>query len=171
MKKSSKKSFRVSVIFCLLAMIAALTVGCGQDKQEENTKPVSDFIDHLFSDLSESEYEEAEEMTEENKTPKWIETRFKENMTDEAYSAFLETATYNIPVLAYSNDKELKLEELKIDEKEEQYDFSGRLIVCEEDEKSEETEITIKGSTQLNEEGLISSINIFNVDEIIAALK
>lgn len=172
MKRNMKKSIRIPMIFVLLMVMIFSIAGCEQKK--EDSKYLKDLVNNLFTDLSESEYQEFHDAKEDQmdlladskEIPQWMNVRFKENMTDEGYNIFVETATYNLPVLGYENKKELKLEDLKVEASVETYDFTGRLIVSSKEDEAKKAEIFVQGSAQLNEEGLVQSINIFNMGEI-----
>ena len=177
-KKMNVGTVRIPMILVLLVMIVPLMTGCGLQKKVDGTGTIQTFVTNLFTDISESEYKEFKDagdtgtdlLTDSSELPGWIETRFKENMAEEGYEVFVETAAYYIPVLSYENNKAMKLENLEIKETEEDYDICGVLTVSDKDDASKSVEITLKGSAQVDEEGRISYINIFNIDEAVSEI-
>ena len=147
-------------------------------KENEDFQHLNSLVQNLFTNIDESEYNEFNNVkdksvdffSDSSKVPEWIQIRFRDNMTEEGYKVFIETAMYNIPIIGYENNKNLKLENFKIKPSDKNYDFSGKLVVFSEEEQLEKSEITITGSAQTNEEGKVSYINVFNMDEIIEAL-
>ena len=178
MKKMNVRTRKIPMILLLSAMFLLLMTGCGLQKKVDGTKEIEAFVNNLFTNISESEYKEFKEsvdagtdfLTEDSELPGWIKTRFEDKMSEEGYEVFIRTAAYYIPVLSYENNKVMKLEDLEIQETEESYDFSGKLSVSDEGDESNPAEITLKGSAQVNEEGKISYINIFNIDEAASAI-
>ena len=161
---------------CIIVIIGIISFAVYRMTHDENTECIEGIVNNIFSDIRESDYRELSKAetdgyTDISQIPNWIKERFQDNMTDQGFSTFLETATYNISVLGYVNEKEMKLEYLEIDSYDNGYEFEGRLHISDKQEKSKTAEIILKGSAQINEEGLVSYINIVNMDEIVEAIK
>lgn len=139
------------------------------DSGKENVEKI---VENLFKDLDDSQYkalrqtdgEIVSETMASSPLPSWIEERFGEEMTEKGYKTFTETALYEIPAKAYENHKEMELNHLEIQKEENSYEISGELTL----KSGEDTEtIPIQGSAQTDEGGLVSSLNLRNLSEIL----
>lgn len=164
--------------FCVLAavLLAALQ-GCGGGQEDTGADNVEEVVENLFEDLEEEEYEEirgqadgdsSAEALASTELPQWVSERFQEYMTEEGYADLTGTGMYEIPVNAFAQDKEISLENLEIRQEEENYEISGELTVSGQ---GGENTIQIQGSAQTDQEGLVSYLNISNMQEIEEAVQ
>lgn len=175
-KKMKRPKLKWILPLCIIVVIGIISFVIYRITQDENTQRIERIVNNIFSDINESDYRElskaeTDEYTDATQLPNWIKERFQNDMTDQGFSTLLETAAYNISVLGYVNEKEMKLENLEINLNDNGYEFEGQLHISDKQKESKTVEITLKGSSQVNEEGLVSYINIVNMEEIVEAIK
>ena len=162
-------------IFCIIAVIALVIFAAVHlVRRDPDTQHIERIVNHLFSDISESDYKKLSETdwsADTEQVPDWIKEKFEKDMTEQGFSDLLETAAYNLSVLAYVNEKEMTLEHLEIRLKDKNFEVEGQLTISDKQEGAKETEMIITGSGQTDEEGLVSYINIANMDDIAEAVK
>lgn len=159
--KSKAYSTFIVVMLCLLSGCAGLA---------DRTKNMEKIVYNLFADISETEYAEYEtwgEKSAEHKNvaePEWIQDRFKQYMTDSAYESVLQVLLYQIPVIAYENNKKVNIDQVQISEEEGYYSFSCGLSVAGGSGKI----YSVSGSIQFEEDG--NKITYLNIDNKISDL-
>ncbi len=170
-----RKKLKGILIFCIIAVIALVIFAAAHlVRRDPDTQHIERVVNHLFSDISESDYKKLSETDwsgDTEQVPDWIRENFEKDMTDQGFSDLLETAAYNLSVLAYVNEKEMTLENLEIRLKDKNFEMEGQLTISDKQEGAKETEMIITGSGQTDEEGLVSYINIVNMDDIAEAVK
>lgn len=170
-----RKKLKGILIFCIIAVIAlAIFAAAHLVRRDPDTQHIERIVNHLFSDISESDYEKLSETdwsADTGQVPDWIKEKFQDDMTDQGFSDLLETAAYNLSVLAYANEKEMSLENLEIRLKDKNFEVEGQLTISDKQEGSEAVKIILNGSGQTDGDGLVSYINIANMDEISEAIK
>lgn len=172
MKKQNKRVL-VLMLSCILLTISLLSIGCA-NSEKKASKHLEQLV-NMFTNISESEYEAFQNvstdlLSETSEIPKWIYTKFKENMNENGFRVLCETSTYYIPILGYMNQKEFTLKNLDIKLADGYYTIQDQLVLSTK-EQSDQEDITIEGSAQVDDDGLVNYITITNIDEIDAMLK
>lgn len=145
----------------VLFVVMLMTAGCGAKKQKEETAHLNRVMENIFKSTDEKEYQQSEESTE---VPAWVEERFQAHMTEKGYAVLTSTAVYNMAVLSYQNEKTMQIEDLSIEKKDNYYDLNWKVSVKDDEGKTES--LPMEGSAQLDEEGLVNSLNITNLSEL-----
>lgn len=153
----------VSLILILSCLVISLTA-CAEKKEPIKTEHLELIIENLLKPLTEKEYTEFQEIQSGQSSlamEDWLEKRFENHMTKEAYNNFLATATYEVMVRAYETGSVMKAKDLHIEKKDDYHEITGKIVVQHSD-KTEET-FDLQGTGQLDENGLVSyfSINAF----------
>ena len=176
MQKISYRSFKIPMILCMVMMVVMMAAGCGMNLGNSKTKHIEKFLNVLFTDVDEKDYNEVIEaggnfLPDDKFLPKWVEKGFKVHMTEEGFTSFCETASYHIPTLGFMYEKKLKLENLEITEAEKSYDFTGKLTITSKDDEEKKSELTVEGFAQVDDKGLITYFDIFNINEIVTVIQ
>lgn len=150
----------------LLCLLSICLVGCSQGKTAKSTDNIKKVLQELFQPISNEEYQK---FNDASSTPSWIEEKFKGLMTKDAYDTFLETGTYQMMLLSYENGCNIKIEEIKIDEKKDYHEFNVKLQVNYKNGNSEKFEAN--GTAQFDDNGQVRYFTFNNMDKIIEMLK
>ena len=179
MKKKNSRLFRAPLILCMVMVIVMVAAGCRMT-QDPETEHLNAVLTNLFTDLTEEEYNEIEVLMEngedffanEELMPDWFRAGFKDHMSEEGFEIFYGTDVYYmIPTISYMYEKNMTLEHLRIRKSGESYEFKGKLTVVSKTGTPEDAELSLEGRASIDEEGLVTLMDIFTIDDIITAIQ
>lgn len=159
--RKSKLSF-----FFLLCLTAVALLGCGGEEKKSSDEHLNAVIKNLFQSIDEAEYEQTESS---EAIPEWVAERFETHFTKEGYEKFTSTATYQILLIAYENEKTMEIKDLSIEEKDGYYDLSWTVETEGGDAEAQSLDMT--AGAQLDKDGRVSHLEINQMSDLNTILE
>lgn len=165
-----KNKYYYSLFVFFFSFLASILLfsGC-TPKKSTSEEHLAQLLISLFTPLTQEEYQQWEEFTEETTQlsyPEWAETRFYPHMSDSAYESLLQTSTFTLPVLAYDSNSHPDLQNLSIQKGNNRYSFEGSLCLTK---NKKDITLQIEGTAQTDNDGKITHLEFYRMDELIAA--
>ncbi len=165
---------------CLLFIMGMALIGCSG--VESSQGKALELYQNLFAGLSEDEYEayqawqNSAQSTGEglgmvsadpDALPDWLKERFESTTTPECFDNIIGQTLFTVPVSAYEKGYTIETPQTKVTETENGYDISGTLSIKKD---GSEQQVDVSVSIQLNEDGRISFVDIYNLSNITTLL-
>lgn len=165
---------------CLLFIMGMALIGCSG--VESSQGKALELYQNLFAGLSEDEYEayqawqNSAQSTGEglgmvsadpDALPDWLKERFESTTTPECFDNIIGQILFTVPVSAYEKGYTIETPQTKVTETDNGYDISGTLSIKKD---GSEQQVDVSVSIQLNEDGRISFVDIYNLSNITTLL-
>ncbi|MCM3572351.1 hypothetical protein M3172_04065 [Mesobacillus subterraneus] len=147
----------------LLSCVLLFVTGCfATDKplsKDPNITALQTVLEHQFTG-PDPEFIEGSDNIE--KLEQYYEKRYKPYFTEERYNSFISTSAYQYILVALNNDKQIKMDKVKVEKDEDTYTFKMTVLYGKEESSQNSAEVT--GRAKFNNEGKITSIQYLNDD-------
>lgn len=164
---------------CLLLMMGMVLIGCTSNSNQGKALAL---YQNLFTALSDEEYAAYQEWqssaqgtaeglgmvsADPDALPDWFKKRFETDTTPECFDKIIGQGLYTIPVTAHEKGYTIDTPQTKVTQTDNGYDVSGTLTLKKD---GSEQQVQVSVSLQMNEEGLISFVDIYSLSNIITTL-
>lgn len=162
------------ILTLVVALISMLILGsCSVDnKKIEIGESV---YKNIFEEITSSDYTEFDKWENDlSNIPKWINSRFYNNMTEDCYSKLITDKLYQAPIEAYKKEKKIETDNLKIKKDGDSYKLFGYITLAKYDNVVDYPEvynIKVSGNMKINDKNVITDINIDNFNELLNKIK
>lgn len=175
-----KRKLQTLLTCCLFIVMGIALIGCSGSESSQGK--VLELYQNLFAGLSEEEYADYQEWQSSAQTaeeglgmvsadpdalPDWLKERFESTTTPECFDNIIGQTLFTVPVTAYEKGYTIETPQTKVTETENGYDISGTLSIKKD---GSEQQVDVSVSIQLNEDGRISFVDIYNLSNITTLL-